>query len=198
MSNSSCQIPEDLNDDCVQKSRLLYPNPRKPSTISFSIHVAKLYRIVEAADQISSLEKQGWGALAGTVFSLDEELELWYHEVPIQLKVHDGMKHESEPVLILALRANMIRILIHRQSLAVILQSLSENSDESLNRNSLKASMLQKSRNICVHAALETIALVGMRNQRTIDAIGPGWFNLYYRMFSGSQSSYLIELILGS
>lgn len=43
----SILLPEDLDDACIRSDGLLYPMPRRPSAMIFSIEVIKLYRIME-------------------------------------------------------------------------------------------------------------------------------------------------------
>ena len=180
-STFTTPLPEDLDDDCIQINRILYPTPRTPSIISFSIQVTKLYRVLESTSCLYDQRKMTLDKLASTIFSLDEEFEEWNRALPEHLKVHDdGDKHDNEQALILALRANMVRILIHRQSLALTLSFLSGSSGENRGSEGLKNKMFQNSRNICVQTAMKTINLVGLRHEKTTDAVGPSWFNLYY------------------
>jgi salicylate hydroxylase len=184
-STFTTPLPEDLDDDCIQLSRILYPTPRRPSIMSFSIQVAKLYRVLESTSRLYGRGKVTWDTLASTVFSLDEEFEEWNRALPEHLKVHDdGDKQHNEQALILALRANMVRILIHRQSLALTLRFLSGSGGEKRGSEGLKNNMFQYSRNICVQTAMNTITLVGLRHEKTTDAVGPSWFNLYYCKFT--------------
>lgn len=153
--------------------------------MSFSIQVAKLYRVLESTSRLYGRGKVTWDTLASTVFSLDEEFEEWNRALPEHLKVHDdGDKQHNEQALILALRANMVRILIHRQSLALTLRFLSGSGGEKRGSEGLKNNMFQCSRNICVQTAMNTITLVGLRHEKTTDAVGPSWFNLYYCKFT--------------
>lgn len=148
--------------------------------MSFSIQVAKLYRVLESAACLYERGKVTWDTIASTIFSLDEEFEAWNRELPEHLKMHDDGSKDSEQALILALRANMVRILIHRQSLALMLSFLSESGGEKRGSEGLKNNMFQYSRSICVQTAMDTIHLVGLRHEKTTDAVGPSWFNLYY------------------
>ncbi len=184
-TSSSAPLPENLDDDCSQPTRLLYPSARSESTtLSFFLAVSKLYQILESATSLSdhpALEN---------ILPLDEEFEAWSANLPPNLKIQSGTTVEDEISLILALRANMVRILIHRQSLVSVLSALSREYTlpgtamrrEGLDRQSgrLRLSMLQRSRQICVDAAEEVIQLVGQRHEQTKDAMGPSWFNLYY------------------
>ena len=76
----------------------------------------------------------------------------------------------------------MVRILIHRQSLALTLSFLSESrkGNEHRKPESLKNTMFRHSKNICLQTAMETIHLVGLRYEKTADVAGSSWFNLYY------------------
>ncbi|OAG34942.1 hypothetical protein AYO21_10893 [Fonsecaea monophora] len=172
-STSDTPLPEDLDDDCIQKSRLLFPSLEAPSTMSFSIQVSKLYRLLESAASYADPPLE-------TLVQLDEAFESWYAGVPPNLKVRGNMTVQDDKCLILALRANMVRILIHRQSLASTLSLLSKSEQAWKHPETLKSSMLQNSRRICVQTAEETIDLVGLRYDQTKHALGPSWFNLYY------------------
>ena len=177
-------LPEDLDDDCIQPSRLLYPSVRSDSTsMSFSLAVSKLYRILETAASLND------NPALENILRLDEEFEAWLASLPPSLRTRNGVIVENEISLILALRANMVRILIHRQSLASVLNSVSgahtptlASSREEPNGKGgrLRLSMMQRSRQICVATAEEVIQLVGQRHEQTKDAMGPSWFNLYY------------------
>jgi hypothetical protein len=104
-------------------------------------------------------------------------VQKWYNALPPQLILDPNEVYE-EP-LILGLRANMVRILIHRQSLALILRGITDNGKKRLNDN-IKSGMLQHSRKICVKAAIDTIDIVSLRHDSSRKASGPSWFNLYY------------------
>ena len=179
-------LPEDLDDDCIQPSRLLYPSIKSELTgMSFFLAISKLYRILESTASLNdhpSLEN---------ILRLDEEFEAWSANLPPSLKIRNGAIVENEISLILALRANMVRILIHRQSLVSVLNSLSGRSTPTLASSReeldekggrLRLSMMQRSRQICVTTAEDVIQLVGQRHEQTKDAMGPSWFNLYYCM----------------
>ncbi|QYS95352.1 Fungal_trans domain-containing protein [Trichoderma simmonsii] len=172
--------PEDLDDDCIRPNRLLFPSVHTTSSMSFFLQVSKLYRLLEA---ITMLGDQP--ALADLV-RLDEEIETWQAEVPVRLRIREASLRGDEAALILALRANMVCILIHRQSLVSGLSALSSVSSSSVPSTKgweggrLRTSMLQRSRQICVSTAEETIRLVAERHEQTKSAMGPSWFNLYY------------------
>ena len=74
------------------------------------IQVSKLYRLLESVSSLSDPTLE-------YLVKLDEDFEAWCSEVPACLKVQDGVRVTDDKTLILALRANMVRILINRQSL---------------------------------------------------------------------------------
>lgn len=177
-SEFTCPLPEDLDDDCIYEDRILYPTPKRASSMSFSIEVSKLYRILESATRLSDIETTSGEALAQLVLSLDEKYQKWYSELPPQLRLDDTDDHDKH--LILALRANMVRILIHRPSLALSLRALSGDGNNNRFMEGVKTSILQYSRNICVKTAIETINLISRRHEQTQKKSGTSWFNLYY------------------
>jgi salicylate hydroxylase len=144
-----------------------------PSIIAFFIHNAKLYRIMETAAALDDppLEK---------IVQLDEAYEGWYAQLPSAFKIHEQVTIQDDKSLILAMRANMVRILIHRHSLVTSLNLLSQGERVVRPTEGLRANMMQNSRHICVRTAEETIQLVSHRYDRTKRAVGPSWFNLYY------------------
>lgn len=168
-------LPEDLDDDCIQSSRLLYPSVRTTSGVSFFLQVSRLYRLLELTVSVTqpSLEN---------LMELDESFEGWLAQVPADLRIREDATVEDDTALILALRANMVRLLIHRQSLALSLSAMSTKAEggTSCPLTGLRRSALQTSRQICIRTAEETIGLVGRRHERTKNAQGPSWFNLYY------------------
>jgi salicylate hydroxylase len=176
----STPLPEDLDDDCIRPTRLLFPSVRTTSSMSFFLQVSKLYRLLEATTVLGDQP-----SLADLV-RLDEEFETWHADVPDRLRIQEGLLQDDESALILALRANMVCILIHRQSLVSGLSALSSVSSTSipvtkgLEGGRLRTSMLQRSRQICVSMAEETVRLVAERHEQTKNAMGPSWFNLYY------------------
>lgn len=180
----STPLPEDLDDDCIRPNRLLFPSVQTTSSMSFFLQVSKLYRLLEATTVLGDQP-----ALADLV-RLDEEFEMWQAEVPDRLRIREGALREDEATLILALRANMVCILIHRQSLVSGLSALSSVSSISAPTTKgweggrLRTSMLRRSRQICVSTAEETIRLVAERHEQTKNAMGPSWFNLYYCEFT--------------
>ncbi len=183
--SSSTPLPEDLDDDCIQPARLLYPSVKsEPTTVSFSLAVSKLYRILESATSQSD------PPMLENILRLDEEFEAWSANIPPSLKIFDVKVVGDEIPLILSLRANMVRILIHRQSMVSILSALSGGHNiTSISAGKeatgspggrLRRSVLHQSRQICVNTAEEIVQLVGQRHEQTKDAMGPSWFNLYY------------------
>jgi hypothetical protein len=177
-AKSTTPLPEDLDDDLIQANRLLRPSVKTPSSMSFFIQVSKLYRLLESVSSLSDPTLE-------SLVKLDEDFEAWCSEVPACLKVQDGVRVKDDKTLILALRANMVRILINRQSLVPALSALSTREDPPGPSGRLRVYMLQKSRQICVSTAEETIQLVGLRHDQTMNAMGPTWFNLYYRALCG-------------
>ncbi|PTB62102.1 FAD/NAD(P)-binding domain-containing protein [Trichoderma citrinoviride] len=174
-------LPEDLDDDCIRPNRLLFPSVQTTSSMSFFLQVSKLYRILESTTVLGDQP-----ALADLV-RLDEEFESWQAEVPNRLRIREAGLRRNETALILALRANMVCILIHRQSLVSGLSALSSMPSSTAipatkgwEGGRLRTSMLQRSREICVSTAEETVRLVAERHEQTKSAMGPSWFNLYY------------------
>jgi Fungal specific transcription factor domain len=178
----TCPLPEDLDDECIFADRMLYPSPKRASSMSFSIEAAKLYCILEAATRSVDFETTGSSgeALAQSVLVLDERFQRWYADVPRELKLEENEDEAAEKPLILALRANMVRILIHRPSLALSLRALSGTVNDRRANEGVKSSILQHSRGICVSTAMETINLIGRRHEQTRRKSGTSWFNLYY------------------
>ncbi|ETR97378.1 hypothetical protein M419DRAFT_91730 [Trichoderma reesei RUT C-30] len=177
----STPLPEDLDDDCIRPNRLLFPSVHTTSSMSFFLQVSKLYRILESTTVLGDQP-----ALADLV-RLDEEFESWHAEVPNRLQIREAGLRGDEAALILALRANMVCILIHRQSLVSGLSALSSVPSSTATPavkgwegGRLRTSILQRSRQICVSTAEETVRLVAERHERTKNAMGPSWFNLYY------------------
>ena len=75
-SDFSVSLPEDLDDDCIQEQRMLYPSPRQPSHMSFFLQNIKLYRIVEKAIIAGTAERRRIVSLRNTaelVASLDDD-----------------------------------------------------------------------------------------------------------------------------
>ncbi len=153
--------------------------------------MSKLYRILESATSQSdppSLE---------SILRLDEEFEAWSASIPPSLKILDVTAAGDEIPLILSLRANMVRILIHRQSMVSILSALSGGHDITSTGTGkeatgspggrLRRSVLHQSRQICVSTAEEIVQMVGQRHEQTKDAMGPSWFNLYYRTYCAAS-----------
>jgi hypothetical protein len=180
-STFTTPLPEDLDDDCIQLGRLL--SIKTTTIVSFSLQVAKLYRLLESARSLAA------PVLLEDLAKLDEEFEAWYSDVPASLRIHDSTEAGNDKSLILALRANMVRIPIHRQSLVTALSALSNNQEEAPGPSDhLKQRVLQKSWQICVSTAEETIRLVGRRHEQTKNAVGSSWFNLYYCKQSSTKT----------
>ncbi|OBT61942.1 hypothetical protein VE03_08234 [Pseudogymnoascus sp. 23342-1-I1] len=175
-------LPEDLDDECILADRVLYLTPKGVSGMRFSIEIAKLYKILEVATRSVDFETtDGCGeALAQSVLVLDERFQRWYADVPRELKLEENEDEAAEKPLILALRANMVRILIHRPTLALSLRALSGTVDHRRADEGVKSRILQHSRGICVSTAMETVNLIGRRHEQTRRMSGTSWFNLYY------------------
>jgi len=166
------QLPEDLDDDCIRADGILYPAPRRPTSMTFSIEVVKLYRIMEAMTAGLTGDVQNPRKMAQLVSSLHESYRRWHRALPPCL-VLDFNNPQEQP-WILALRGNMVRILIHRQSLAIALRGLATPQE----MEDTKA--LQHSRNICINAAMESVDIVALRHEETKKTLGLNWFNIYY------------------
>lgn len=177
-STFSTPLPEDLDDDRIQPSQLLYPSTPTLSVMSYSIQGVELYRIMESAAALVEppLEK---------IVELDERFEAWQAQVPPAFTIYEHESVQDDKRLILAMRANMTRILIHRHSVVTSLSLLSRGERLVPPSDGLRANMMQNSRHICVRSAEETIQLVSRRHDRTKSATGPSWFNLYYCKASG-------------
>lgn len=174
-SEFSICIPEDLDDACIQPDRVLYPTPRQPSFLSFCIQNIKLYRIVEKALARLSECRLERRATAEFVMSLDEDYQTWLRERPAHLILNP--QEPKEPMWILALRGNMVCILVHRQSLKV---SLHEKDEPGPIQESTVEHILRSSQNICVNAAMDSIDIVALRHEQTKGTMGLDWFNVYY------------------
>jgi hypothetical protein len=174
-SEFSVCMPEDLDDACIQPDRVLYSTPRQPSFVSFFIQNIKLYRIVEKALARLSECRLERRETAKLVMSLDEDYQKWLRERPAHLILNS--QEPKEPMWILALRGNMICILIHRQSLKV---SLHERGKPGLIEESTVNHTLRSSQNICVNAAMDSINIVALRHEQTKETMGLDWFNVYY------------------
>lgn len=172
------QLPEDLDDDCIRADGMLYPMPRRPTAMTFSIEVVKLYRIMEALAAGLTGDVQNSKKTAQLASSLHETYRRWHRALPPCL-VLDYNNPQEQP-WILALRGNMVRILIHRQSLAITLRGLAgpqEMEDVAITKS------LQQSRTICINAAIETVDIVALRHEETKKTLGLNWFNIYYCRF---------------
>lgn len=170
-SECSVGLPEDLDDDYIQSA----PSPAPPSSMSFSIEVIKLYRMIETFKLRLNGDTNDARKIAELVMPLDEEYRNWHKAIPLHLKL--DFKAPREQPWILALRGNMVRILVHRQSLMVMLRGrLGHQNVE----DSVTSHALQYSRTICINAAMESIDIVSLRYEQTKRTLGLNWFNIYY------------------
>lgn len=167
-------LPEDLDDDRIQPTQLVYPSSPTISAMTHSIHNVKLCQIMESAAALVDPPPH-------KIIELDEQFELWSMQLPAALRVYEQHSIPDSKNLIMAMRANMTRILIHRHSVVTSLGLLSRGEPAFFPADSLRANMMQKSREICVRSAQETIQLVALRHDSTKASTGPSWFNLYYR-----------------
>ncbi|KAJ5419000.1 uncharacterized protein N7487_002550 [Penicillium crustosum] len=174
-SEFSVCMPEDLDDVCIQADRVLYPTPRQPSFLSFFIQNIKLYRIVEKALARVSECKAERRVTAELVMALDEDYQAWLRERPAHLILN--LQDAKEPTWILALRGNMVCILIHRQSLKV---SLHERDGPGPIEESTVNHIIRSSQRICVNAAMDSIDIVALRHEQTKETMGLDRFNVYY------------------
>ncbi|KAJ5365692.1 hypothetical protein N7517_008578 [Penicillium concentricum] len=174
-SEFSVCVPEDLDDVCIQADRVLYPTPRLPSFLSFFLQNIKLYRIVEKTLAHLSERRHERREKAEMVMSLDEDYQTWLRERPAHLILNT--QDPPEPVWILALRGNMVCILIHRQSLAT---TLHERDKPGPIEESTVYHILRSSQRICINAAIDSIDVVALRHEHTKESIGLDWFNVYY------------------
>lgn len=172
----SVLLPEDLDDHCIQTDGLLYPMPKRPSSTRFSIEVVKLYQILESYMLNSRAKIDNNRGIAECIMTHDEDYRTWYASLPRHL-ILDYHNVEEQP-LILALRANMVRIMIHRQSLAITLRDLIKPQKP---EDTMISNLLQYSRNITVAAAMESIDIVALRHEQCRYSLVHGWFDLYYR-----------------
>nr|UBX54572.1 fungal specific transcription factor domain [Aspergillus sp.] len=178
------RLPEDLDDDCIRDSGLLYPVPRPPSSsMTFFIRVIKLYQIVEdvlsrfSGDSLSGLK------MVELVTTFDEAYQKWRQETPSHLVFDPKSLQQGttpsipEPPWILVLRGHMLRILIHRHSMAWTLRRLVRPQRE---EDSMVSHALQYSRKVCIASATETIDIVALRHEQTKQTMGLNWYNTYY------------------
>ncbi|KUL82307.1 hypothetical protein ZTR_09721 [Talaromyces verruculosus] len=166
-------LPEDLDDDSIHPSQLLFPPTPILSTMSHSIQGVKLCRIMESALTLVDppLEK---------IVELDEQFEAWDAQLPSAFRIYEHESVLDDKKVIMAMRANMTRILIHRHSVVKSLSVLSRGERLPPLSDGLRANMMQNSRHICVRSAEDTIQLVGCRHDTTKTVTGPSWLNLYY------------------
>ncbi|EED19737.1 conserved hypothetical protein [Talaromyces stipitatus ATCC 10500] len=166
-------LPEDLDDDRIQPSQLLYPSTPTLSLMTHSIQAVKLCRIMEAAAALVNPPPE-------KIMELDEQFEAWDAQLPSSFRIYEHGPVPDDTKLIMAMRANMTRILIHRHSVVTSLGLLARGERLVPPSGGLRANMMQNSRQICVRSAQETIRLVGRRHDTTKAVTGPSWFNLYY------------------
>lgn len=179
----SVSLPEDLDDECIRDDRVLYPTPKRPSCMSFAIEMIKLYRVVEKVLARRPEDEEPTRDTAGRLMALDGEYQKWHRELPAHLVLdHNNPK---EPHWILALRANMVRILIHRPSLE---QGLHHLQKPPSGQDSLDSQVLQLSQKICLDAAMESVDIVALRYEQTKKTMGLNWFNIYYCEWASSSS----------
>ncbi|KAH7153657.1 fungal-specific transcription factor domain-containing protein [Dactylonectria macrodidyma] len=171
----SVSLPEDLDDDCIREDGVLYPMPKRPSCMSFSIEMIKLYRIVEKVSARMSEDMEITQGTAEWVMALDGEYQKWRRDLPAHLVL--DYNNPKEPHWILALRANMVRILIHRPSLG---EALHRSQKAPWGQDSMASQILQLSQKICLDAAMESVDIVALRYEQTKQTMGLNWFNIYY------------------
>lgn len=175
-SDFAVSLPEDLDDDCIQDQRILYPSPRQPSNMSFFLQNVKLYRIVEKAITGTVTPRN----TAELMVLLDNDYQEWLRERPPHL-ILDIENPNNEPAWILALRGNMVCILIYRQSLELSLHQKQSRSEASKPEPSMTDNILRASHRICITAAIESIDIVELRHEQTKKTAGLDWYNIYYR-----------------
>jgi hypothetical protein len=144
--------------------------------MAFSIEVIKLYRIIESLMTSVTGDMHSNKEVVELVSSLHERYRRWHRALPSCLVL--DQKNPQEQPWILALRGNMVRIMIHRQSLAVALHGLLMPQQM---EDPVVTTALQNSRSICINAAMETIDIVSLRHEQTKKTFGLNWFNIYYR-----------------
>ncbi|KAJ3471956.1 hypothetical protein MRS44_002055 [Fusarium solani] len=166
----SVSIPEDLDDECIRDDGVLYPMPKRPSSMSFCIEMIKLCKVIEKVLARLSEKMDMTRDTAECIVALDDEYQKWRRDLPTHLVLdHDN---PNEPQWILALRANMVRILIHRPSLGHGVQTAGQGS--------LADQTLRFSQKMCLDAAVETVDIVALRYEQTKHSLGLNWFNVYY------------------
>ncbi|KAM5354697.1 hypothetical protein ACJ41O_001344 [Fusarium nematophilum] len=171
----SVSLPEDLDDECIREDGVLYPMPKRPSCMSFALEMIKLCRVIE---KVSTGLSEGIEATRGTaewVMALDDEYQKWRRDLPAHLVL--DYNNPKEPQWILALRANMVRIVIHRPSLG---EALHPPQKASWGQDSLASQTLLLSQQICLDAAMESVDIVALRYEQTKQTMGLNWFNIYY------------------
>ncbi|KAL4888670.1 fungal-specific transcription factor domain-containing protein [Aspergillus ambiguus] len=175
LTDFSVHPPEDLDDHCICDDKLLYPMPKRPSMMSFTIQVIKLYQIVEKVLENLPQNTDDRGKIMEMVITRDKEYQEWHSALPPHLVLDPN--DAKEPPWILALRGNMVRILIHRQSLVATLHILIKPQQM---EDPLVTQNLQYSRRICVSAAMDTVGIVALRHEQTKQTMGLDWYNVYY------------------
>ncbi|KAJ4029627.1 hypothetical protein NW761_013776 [Fusarium oxysporum] len=168
-------IPEDLDDEYIRDDGVLYPMPSRPSNMSFFIEMVKLCRIMEKVlfRVAEGMEKKS--DIAESIMTLDEDFQKWRRRLPAHLAL--DLQNPKEPQWILALRANTVRILIHRLSLS---DAMRVSRAALRNQGSLASQTLQLSQQTCVDAAMESVDIVALRYEQTKQSLGLNWFNIYY------------------
>lgn len=179
-SDHSVSLPEDLDDECIREDGILRPMPSRPSIMSFSIEMIKLYKVVEIALSRISEKTGSIREVAELVMGLDDEWQKWHRYLPANLAL--DYDNPQEKHWILALRGNMVRILIHRQSFSAV---LSRTRTSQRNEQSLAGQTLQRSQRTCVDAAVESVDIVALRYEQTKHK-GLNWFTVYYCKFAGA------------
>ncbi|KAF4966986.1 hypothetical protein FSARC_5394 [Fusarium sarcochroum] len=171
----SVSMPEDLDDECIQDDGILYPMPKRPSIMSFCIEMIKLCRVIEKVLVRLSDDMEMTRDTAERVMALDDEYQKWYRNIPLHLVLENH--NPKEPQWILALRGNMVRILIHRPSIG---EAMNQSQKDHLGHISLASQTLQMSQKICLDASMESVDVVALRYEQTKQSIGLNWFNIYY------------------
>jgi hypothetical protein len=171
----SVSIPEDLDDEYIRDDGVLYPMPSRPSNMSFFIEMVKLCRIMEKVllRFAEGMEKKS--DVAESIMTLDEDFQKWRCRLPAHLAL--DIQKPKEPQWILALRANTVRILIHRLSLS---DAMRVSGAALRNQGSLASQTLQLSQQTCVNTAMESVDIVALRYEQTKQSLGLNWFNIYY------------------
>ncbi|KAM0424914.1 hypothetical protein ACHAPT_009970 [Fusarium lateritium] len=171
----SVSMPEDLDDECIRDDGVLYPMPKRPSSMSFCIEMIKLCRVIEKVLARRSEDMEVARDIAECVMALDDEFQKWHHHIPPHLVL--DYHNPKEVQWILALRANMVQILIHRPSLG---EAMHRPPKATRGQGSLADQALQLSQKLCLDAAMESIDIVALRYEQTKESLALNWFNIYY------------------